>query len=881
MDAPSNLPQSGDSKARSQIPSQVRSGDDSQILPTANPPAMPGSAPHAPQKSHATGPGTTLHGKKQLVSNNAKVAIPRQRAGTTPRYSRRVPLACESCRARKTKCSGDTPVCRQCKELRVECKYPVSWRERTKGELKSLSAKTNEYEALLKEIGTFVDGRTSERIRTTLEKFGVNGESSSTPSQQNSVTPQDEDASVDDASYPSSIGSLEAIDRVDEDLNRTASSRATGYMGKNSEVTWLQRLRREAEQRSRKLSGTYETEPEGEFALHSMNYHLDDMDISVPGPVHAYQMPPRHIADRLFEDYLETIHPFFPIISRTLYRTQYATFVDSVARPGDKWLAILNMIFAISAKHAHLRQAPWRGEENDHLVYLTRARILSMNGDVLFSHPDLQQVQVEGLIAFYLLASDQINRSWRITALAVRSAVALGLNMKNTSEHTAGISKEARYRVWWCLYAFEHMLGVMTGRASCISDGICTTPLPLPFDEDQLREPVAAKLLDNLELRQECVDSALACNYVRQVSLNPPGGRDAKYTDKTRDTSWLKSVPCSRSLVFLYYMDLSVISQEIVNRVYSLDCMMTPWAHIENRMGELRARIDLWFSNLPETLNFTRTDDQGPDLLRSRLFLAFNYYSARITLGRPCLCRRDARQQAGPSQTTFSHDMAVSTLESARRMFDLVPDVPDALRLYGICPWWCILHYFMQATTVLLLELSFGSVHMPEEENNMLEASKKAIRWLFAMSQCSLASRRAWELCDSNLRRIAVGMNYDLSDMPPASESATKSVDSVDAENVDPVARQTNVTPASVLLNPADPLSQPVVAATQPSDLGVQYNPTQPPLYSGFPTSFNPSPSTLDMATDVDAYFPYDPISGEFIRSFFPASTDEDPWEQP
>jgi hypothetical protein len=33
-----------------------------------------------------------------------------------------------------------------------------------------------------------------------------------------------------------------------------------------------------------------------------------------------------------------------------------------------------------------------------------------MNGEILFSHPDLQQVQVEGLIAFYLAASDQINR---------------------------------------------------------------------------------------------------------------------------------------------------------------------------------------------------------------------------------------------------------------------------------------------------------------------------------------------------------------------------------------------------------------------------------------------------------------------------------------
>jgi hypothetical protein len=44
------------------------------------------------------------------------------------------------------------------------------------------------------------------------------------------------------------------------------------------------------------------------------------------------------------------------------------------------------------------------------LVYMTRARLLSLNSEVLFSHPDLQQVQVESLIAFYLLASDQINR---------------------------------------------------------------------------------------------------------------------------------------------------------------------------------------------------------------------------------------------------------------------------------------------------------------------------------------------------------------------------------------------------------------------------------------------------------------------------------------
>lgn len=140
-----------------------------------------------------------------------------------------------------------------------------------------------------------------------------------------------------------------------------------------------------------------------------MNYHLDDLNIST-GSVEPYAVPPRHLAEHYFDNYLRTVHPFFPIINRPLFTAQYKTYFESNAQPGDKWLAILNIIFAIGSKHAALIEAPWRGDDKDHLVYLTRARSLSMNGDTIFSHPDLQQVQVEGLIAFYLLSSDQINR---------------------------------------------------------------------------------------------------------------------------------------------------------------------------------------------------------------------------------------------------------------------------------------------------------------------------------------------------------------------------------------------------------------------------------------------------------------------------------------
>jgi hypothetical protein len=290
--------------------------------------------------------------------------------------------------------------------------------------------------------------------------------------------------------------------------------------------------------------------------------------------------------------------------------------------------------------------------------------------------------------------------------------------------------------------------------------------MPLPFEENQLREPFAAKLLADQELRQACLGSVMASSYARQMPLNPPGGREAQYTNNPQNAEWLKYQPSSHALCYLFYTDLTVIGREIVNRDYSPDCVNKPWDHIENRIRELRARIDRWYYNLHEAFDFVRkADDQDQDALRSKLFLAFHFYSARITLGWPFLCRRDARLDPN-KKSSFSHKMAEISLESAQKMLDLLPDQPNGARLYRICPWWCILHFMMQAATILLLELSFGSIHMPGEEQNFLVAAKKVIRWLYVMSKRSSASRRAWQLCDSNLRRIAYGMNYDVSDMP-------------------------------------------------------------------------------------------------------------------
>jgi hypothetical protein len=138
--APSSIPESGSAAMRGQMPLHPppqRPDRNERAAINSMPAVAPKDSSYMQQISNPSSLGPNRSGANE--SANAKVAIPRQRSTVAPRYSRRVPRACETCRARKTKCSGDTPICRQCKELRVTCRYPVSWREKTKGYVVGLS----------------------------------------------------------------------------------------------------------------------------------------------------------------------------------------------------------------------------------------------------------------------------------------------------------------------------------------------------------------------------------------------------------------------------------------------------------------------------------------------------------------------------------------------------------------------------------------------------------------------------------------------------------------------------------------------------------------------------------------------------------------------
>lgn len=227
------------------------------------------------------------------------------------------------------------------------------------------------------------------------------------------------------SSRSSSVGSSDEVDHVEEDFNRDEVTRATGFIGKSSEITWLQKLGKELNhesdsrpeacsdgvqngQSSPSLASRVDGRSDSPVA--SSSYFLDDLNIAIPAQVDPYEVPSRETAGKLFNAYLTSVHPSFPIIGISTFVSQYQLFFSQPSvKPGNKWLAILNLIFAIAARYSHLVRAEWRDHENDHQIYFARVRILSMQ-DQFFDHPDLQQLQVEGLASFYLLSIGQINR---------------------------------------------------------------------------------------------------------------------------------------------------------------------------------------------------------------------------------------------------------------------------------------------------------------------------------------------------------------------------------------------------------------------------------------------------------------------------------------
>lgn len=271
--------------------------------------------------------------------------------------------------------------------------------------------------------------------------------------------------------------------------------------------------------------------------------------------------------------------------------------------------------------------------------------MLNFTTGQIFDHPNLQQVQAEGLSAFWLMSMGHVNRAWRACGVSMRSAIALGINLRSESKDTPNFSRELQYRVWWSIYTLENTLSIMTGRPTSAADTFCTTPLPIPYEEDQFHGPIASQLLSDYSVRYGYMQAFSSRRHkppASQVSTKPAPSV-GHYLAST-----INAAAPSNSLYFLYFIDITMIMRRAIDELYAPRGSREPWPNVGAAIVDLVRDTDAWISSLPEVFQFRPM--QGSKLFeRQRWSLAFRFYSSKITLSRPSLLpRRSAAPRPGP-----------------------------------------------------------------------------------------------------------------------------------------------------------------------------------------------------------------------------------------
>lgn len=284
---------------------------------------------------------------------------------------------------------------------------------------------------------------TSQATNASFTSLGKRDRQHSTNDDDQTTVPHDTERG--EAYVTASAGSNEDLDNLDEDLMRNSASRATGYVGQNSEIQWLRSVQRQTEHPGAEPRGQPHGPPgSGQHAVNARSdalherrdnakedsregsmkhitdssFYLDSEDVHIDMAVDPMADPEPDIAERLFNCYYETVHPSFPLVSPShnsnlagllsdifeqvpdAFVVEFRKFLTARRNGGPyavsvKWRAQMNLLFAIGAKYSHLVGAEWQGDDRDHLLYLTRAtELLGLrNTTMIISTPDLALVQ--------------------------------------------------------------------------------------------------------------------------------------------------------------------------------------------------------------------------------------------------------------------------------------------------------------------------------------------------------------------------------------------------------------------------------------------------------------------------------------------------------
>ncbi|KAK2039181.1 fungal-specific transcription factor domain-containing protein [Colletotrichum somersetense] len=605
-------------------------------------------------------------------------------SNTTTRKRKRIPIACSSCRVRKSRCDGARPQCSTCAEQGIDCVYAAN-----SGASNALVPKQylEQVENRLADVEEEIS-----RLKRLIPSSLSNEKQHVTSSRRNSCHADAYSESTQaEVSFNAENGSITGISPDATDGVGTiefTTDESWSYFGPSSNIAFTRIIRRTLDQLIRQTQREQEEVTTSTPSQHAKQHILavsrsqspidDSFDPrKLEKTSEACRLPPEEEVTRLVRQYFGDTGIIFPYIHEEGFWktfTHYRSIGLSNAR--YSWLALLNMIMALASSTTSTANLGLGDRQTVSEAHYRRAKSLSLSE--MMTGSNLESVQVMLLMSQYLQGSQRSVQTWAIHGLAVKAAMELGFHSELALQRFEPLEREARIRTWYGCIVLDRTLSMTFGRPPIIPQHIIRVPLPKHF--------ISYPQVPGISRWSREEDSTLFWNATITLYGVTAAVIDELYESNVGSTS-----------------------------VVTLTNTVSTVIHIGQKLGD-------WQASLPLSMQLVESSevanpDTKPMLLKLRVILTLRHHNLQILSHRPILdrCLQALNRGAQSPQEAATLEQAwhlskTACLRSAEGIIRLVEacklasDVQPTFSFLGA--WWFTLYFTFNASlTIVALKL--------------------------------------------------------------------------------------------------------------------------------------------------------------------------------
>ncbi|KAM0716681.1 hypothetical protein Q7P37_008126 [Cladosporium fusiforme] len=385
---------------------------------------------------------------------------------------RRIGLACNACRMRKSRCDGQRPSCSSCVSLDFECQYESSESATNvivrKDYVSDLESRMTHMESKLQ--------RLDDVLRGHLTPCAENHSSSAAAQLPRDDSPQPLNRADADRTLVTDLEEPQDDDAATNGMAMTfIEEHTSAFFGESSNINFTQLLLRAvatARRSSIEVPGTKGhtgSLDDGNLSSIHHSHSKSKAPSTTPAEISITSLPEVAEVHRLLDLYFNSAGVVFPFISEEATRRTYTECLENgFKRTRRTWLGTLNMMFALATMldRENFPSAKKRFERAD--LYYQRA--VGLCGELSKHVISLETVHYLLMVVLYFQGIQRSMQAWNMHGLLTRSATALGLHCPIARKNLDPIQAEYQRRTWVVIYCTDKVLSAAFGRPASIPD---------------------------------------------------------------------------------------------------------------------------------------------------------------------------------------------------------------------------------------------------------------------------------------------------------------------------------------------------------------------------------------------------------------------------